>query len=81
MAIYDNTNGFVSAMQLLDFTGEYISGAYAGLDTSANIPYSMYTVDAFGDQIPIEMKSDKLAAIREKSHSQLGEAWSRLASM
>jgi len=81
MAMYDNTNGLASAMQLLGSTGGYVSSVYVRLDTSANIPYSMYTVDVFGNQVPVEMISDKLAAIREKSHSQLGEAWSRLAHM
>lgn len=81
MIYSENTNGFASSIQILDSTGQSLVTRASVFGTSANVSYSLHTVDEYGDQIPIETISDKLAAIRRKSHAELGEAWSRLAQM
>jgi len=80
MAEHITSSGLATSIQIIDVTGQVVAeGAVVG--TSAYIPSSLFTVDVYGDQIPIETLQDKLAAIREKSHSELGEAWKRLAQM
>ncbi len=81
MIVPENTNGFASSIQVFGSTGEALVTGAGVSGTGASVSYYLYTIDEHGDQIPVETLSDKLAAIREKSHSKLGEAWSRLAQM
>jgi hypothetical protein len=74
------SSGFASPIQVIDVTGHIVSeGAVVG--TGASTSSSLFMLDVYGEQIPVETLQDKLAAIREKSHAELGEAWRRLAQM
>jgi hypothetical protein len=80
MTIVDTTSGFARSVQIIDTTGFYITVTDFSI-TDAILPNISYVVDQYGIQIPIETIGSKLASIREKSHSKLGEAWSKLAQM
>ncbi len=81
MIFTENTSGFASAMQLYEATGQSVMATTGMLGTSASIPYALFAVGENHIQAPIETKGDKLAAIRMRSHSEFGEAWSALAQM
>ena len=77
MGAYD-TSGLAHAIQMIDITGVCISEVnYSG--TADALPVIFFGPS--GDLIGVQTISDKLAAIRHKSHSELGEAWARLAQM
>ncbi len=72
------TGGIASATQIVDSTGVYTRDT-GYVDSSATS--GMLLLDYCGNEIAIESIEDKLREIRKKSHSELGEAWSRLAKM
>jgi len=74
------SGGLARSIQIIDVTGHVVAEG-ATIGTSASISSSLFTLDVYGNQIPLETLQDKLRAIREKSHSELGEAWRRLAQM
>ena len=80
MANYYTTSGLARSTQLVDVTGQSIAESNL-FGTGASMSSSLFTLDVYGNQIPIETIRDRLASIREKSHSELGEAWSKLAQM
>jgi hypothetical protein len=80
MIEYYTSSGLASPIQLIDFTGQCIAAGEIA-ETGVTAPSSLFTLDVYGNQIAIETIGDKLASIRRKSHSELGDAWSRLARM
>lgn len=78
MIDFYNTSGLAHPIQVIDLTGVCISEVdYSG--TGAAMPSIIF--DPSGGQIVVETIRDRLASIRKKSHSELGEAWARLAQM
>lgn len=80
MGNYYASSGLARAAQAIDSTCQYIVGNEV-YGTSASQPFNSYVLDEYGSQIPIETTKGKLGAIRRRSQSELGEAWSKLAQM
>jgi hypothetical protein len=80
MTNVETTSGFAHSVQVIDSTGICIAETEF-LRTGAVLSNALYVLDTYGNEIPIETIRDKLASIRNKSHSELGEAWSKLAQM
>lgn len=74
----NNTNGIISSFQTLDWTGmPLIDSSYTM--TGSTKMYALY--DGFKEINIEESISEKINAIREKSHVKFGEAWSKLAEL
>lgn len=74
------SSGLARSIQVIDVTG-YVIAEGTTARTGASVSSNVFTLNAYGEQVPVETLQDKLAAVREKSHSELGDAWSRLAQM
>ena len=79
MTAFNSTSGIASLTQISDSTGIKIPNT--GFSQSVEATLETLVLDRFGNRIHIENKRDILNAIREKSHNELGEAWSKLAKM
>ncbi len=74
------SGGLSTPIQVVDVTGHVVAEG-ATIGTGAAVSASLFTLDVYGDRVPVETVQNRLAAIRDKSHLQLEEAWSRLAQM
>jgi len=78
MTNFVDTSGLASAIQVIDSTGMCIHALdYSGTGAAP----SATVFDPYGAPIQVETLAERLASIRRKSHSDLGEAWARLAKM
>lgn len=80
MAFCMGTSGLAKSIQIIDCTGLSLNQGI-GQSTDASLAGVLRIIDISGQEIAVDAIRNRLNFIREKSHSQLGEAWSRLAQM
>lgn len=74
------SGGLARVDQSIDMTG-YCMAGYQDYGTSSSSSLNLAFPQVIGYRVPVDPVQSKLDAIRRKSQSEFGEAWSKLAQM